>query len=81
VDRCCSACSASPCSAPAGRWRCGARSLVGWAPFIALVFRDSVPLALWDAACAIGIVGFALACLWPTRGPADRIVGTVLVPK
>jgi hypothetical protein len=68
--------------APAARWRCALRSLVAWSPLLLfIVLPKSAPVALLLLLAAITLVGVVLSVLSPTRGPADRIVGTVLVPR
>jgi eukaryotic-like serine/threonine-protein kinase len=68
---------------PAGRVRSALRSLVAWAPWIALfvVARGTPPLAVEIALAAIGIVGAVYAFLHAERGVPDRVMRTVLVPK
>jgi hypothetical protein len=67
---------------PAARWRCALRSLVAWSPLIVLVLAsklDATPLDILLIAAALA--GASWSVLRPDRGPADRLVGTVLVPK
>jgi uncharacterized RDD family membrane protein YckC len=68
---------------PAGRVRSALRSLVAWAPWIALfiVARGTPPLAVEIALAAIGVVGAVYASLHAERGVPDRVMRTVLVPK
>jgi uncharacterized RDD family membrane protein YckC len=68
--------------APAGRVRCGARSLIAWSPLIALpAGLNSAPIAVQAMCVALSGVGVVLSMIDPQRGPADRMLGTVLVPK
>jgi hypothetical protein len=67
---------------PAARWRCALRSFIAWSPLLLImVLPKSAPDALQLLLAAITLVGVVLSVLSPTRGPADRLVGTVLVPK
>jgi hypothetical protein len=67
---------------PAGRWRCSLRSLVAWSPLIVLVLVSQLDItALEVALIAIALVGAGWSVLRPARGPADLLLGTVLVPK
>lgn len=67
---------------PAGRWRCAARSLVAWAPLMALLLLgDDVTFWVSFGLIAVGLAGAYLTIQDPARGPADRLMGTVLVPK
>ena len=68
--------------APAPRWRCMLRSLVAWLPLIALVFVSRLDATLLDVLLiAAALLGAGWSILQPERGPADRVAGTVLVPK
>jgi hypothetical protein len=68
---------------PAGRVRSALRSLVAWAPWIALfiVARGTPPLAVEIALAALGIVAVGYSFLHAERGVPDRVMQTVLVPK
>jgi hypothetical protein len=67
---------------PAARWRCSLRSLVAWSPLIVLVFVSEFESSLLDMLLiAIALVGAGWSVFRPEHGPADRLVGTVLVPK
>ncbi len=73
---------ARPDGTPAARWRCGLRSLVAWAPLLVLLaLPNGTPVAVRLALGAIALGGAVYAVVAPARGVADRIVGTVLVPK
>jgi hypothetical protein len=68
--------------APAARWRCFVRSLVAWSPLIALVFVSDLDATVLDILLiAAALAGAGWSILRPERGPADRLMGTVLVPK
>jgi hypothetical protein len=68
--------------APAARWRCALRSLIAWSPLLLLmVLPKSAPVALQLVLAAITLGGVVLSALSPERGLADRLMGTVLVPK
>jgi hypothetical protein len=66
---------------PAARWRCLLRSFLAWSPLIALVFVSELESALNVPLIAIALAGAGWSVFRPARGPADRLVGTVLVPK
>jgi hypothetical protein len=66
---------------PAARWRCGLRSLVAWSPLLLAKWLPGMPLAVRLALGAIAMGGVVYSVISPERGAADRIVGTVLVPK
>lgn len=65
---------------PAERWRCFLRSLLAWFPLILMVVaRPETPLSV--LLIAIALLGAGWSAFRPARGPADLLVGTVLVPK
>jgi uncharacterized RDD family membrane protein YckC len=69
---------------PASRWRCGLRSFVAWSPFFAtMLLKGSGPGGVPFTMVLLGIAaaGVVWSALEPERGPADRVAGTVLVPK
>jgi len=67
---------------PAGRWRCSLRSLVAWSPLIVLVLVSGFDAKVLDwLLIAAALAGAGWSILRPERGPADRLMGTVLVPK
>jgi hypothetical protein len=69
---------------PASRWRCGFRSFVAWSPFFAtMLLKGSGPGGIPFTMALLGIAaaGMVWSALDPARGPADRLAGTVLVPK
>ena len=66
----------------ASRERAFLRAVVAWAPCLGFLFAvlfDATWLAL--AALAMAICGAVTACVTPTRGFQDRILGTWLVAK
>jgi len=66
----------------AERWRAGVRSLIAWAPVIALaLFRSKVPFAVQEGLIAVTLIGIGWSLVRPSRGPVDLIMGTVLMPK
>lgn len=75
----------------ASRWACGLRALLAWGPPSALLlgslylqyqFPEAVLAAwtLWTAGVSLLAVFGVLAILFPSRGPHDRLGGTVVVP-
>lgn len=77
---------------PASRWRCGLRALLVWAPFASLMGLSSWALAggsgspwlAWTffAAAVLLLTAYVpLALKRPDRGPHDRLVGTLIVPR
>jgi len=77
-------------SRPAGRWRCGWRALVAWAPVAWLLAAAcharalgliTTSWAFWALALAAVAVYPVLALSSPPRSVHDRLAGTWLVPK
>ena len=63
------------------RLRCAARSLVAWFPLLAVALLTPLPTTSVAVAIIAMMFGAVYAIVFPTRGIADRVVGTVLVPK
>lgn len=67
---------------PAGRIRCAVRSAVGWSPLAVIPLGASTaPIVVQVVLAGIALVGAVASVVKPGRGPADRIAGTVLVPR
>lgn len=75
----------------ASRWSIGLRALLAWGPPSALMagslylqyqFPEAVLPAwtFWTAGVALFAIFGILAILFPSRGPHDRLAGTVVVP-
>jgi hypothetical protein len=75
----------------APRLACGVRAFLVWAPLTLLLAGSRhlqetttnpvwLPWGLWIGGVALVIAYAALAILFPSRAPHDRLAGTVLVP-
>lgn len=69
--------------ARAGRLRCGLRAAVAWFPLLGLLLAETIAATMWERVVlvAIAVAGTAYAVWQPARGLAERLTGTVLVPK
>jgi hypothetical protein len=75
----------------ASRLACGVRAFLVWAPVTLLLAGsrylqettadvDWLSWGLWIGGVALVLASVALAILFPSRAPHDRLAGTVLVP-